>query len=292
MTIKPISGIIEQTDAFVFPDTIVQGERFFFFAPDSAYAVLRDGSGRKVIYTGTVADGGVHFKIYNHDGSLRKIAYARHIPLAHNYYFDTMHPHPDSVVIFHDNGAVRTIGFVEYEAGHYQFASFPSWTVKKGFDYKGVLTYKLIANVPGGIGGLGNFTSKRFHPNGKLKEKWVQGTFGGFGVGFESMEWDSLGRKVSMHQSDFSFPEWAWSGRDLFQVTTFTRFHPNGNIKHIVRTKSFAESDVCPCGEWLFFDEKGEIIRREQHTPCDNFELDCDFEEANLLLFPDGIFVF
>jgi len=255
------------------------GETFIPFGQDSAYCDLSNSSGRKIIYTMAIPDNGIHYKIYDTIGNLREIAYARRIPLAFDsvdYYGTVMYPYPDSIVQYYNNGVIQATGFVEYEAEDYQYASNSHWTIKYEYDSTGILINKITATEPDGIDW--RFISTSYYRNGNIKEKYIQGSHGSGGACLGITKWDSLGYKTKEYQYDYKFPEWGESQYDRFCVETIIEYYPNGKVKQITKTKSFYESDECPCGQWVYYDEKEQKIRTEQHKPCNNFLIECKSE--------------
>jgi hypothetical protein len=260
------------TDIGSQPDTVVFGERFILFGQDSAGCTLSDGSGRKIIYTATVHDNDIHYKIYDTVGILREIAYARHIPLAFDsvyYHGDIMYPYPDSVVQYYSSGTICKTGHVEYQAERYRYASFPVWVMENSYDSTGFLIEK-ITHISSDT-----FIYESYHRNGMTKEKGIQGYACGSGACLGFIECDSLGRKTKEHQYEYKVSETGTSHR-RFEVETVTEYYADGKIKQIKKHKCFYECEGSPCGEWMYYNEKGEKIRTERHNPCCNFLIDCE----------------
>ena len=272
--------IVSTIETVAQSDTLIHGERYVLYGQDSAICVLRGNNECKIIYTTAIPDGGIHHKSYNAAGTLCEIAYSRHIPLAFDstdysggYY--VMYPYPDSVVQYYDNGMVRRSGYAKYHQENYRLAINRLWIRYSDYDSTGILTDKATSTLPGSVS---DWIYESFHPNGRLKEKRIQGDVYVSGASLAATEWDSFGNKIKEYKYDYKMPDWGTSYNDRFCVETITEYYPNGKIKQISKTKSFVESDECPCGQWVYFDENGRKVRTEQYKPCNNFLLDCERE--------------
>ncbi len=258
-------------------DTIIHGDLYVPCGQDSIVCILKDNGWRKVIYTTTILDGNIHYKIFDTAENLREIAYIRYIPLAFDStnYDTVMFPHPDSVVQYNNNGVICKTGLVEYEANNYLYTISPSWTKDCSYDSTGILTQMIIFTAPGSF----HFVSESYYRNGQIKEKWIQGESFASGACLGTTEWDSLGNKIKEREYDYKMQKKNWTSyNERFCVETTTEYYPNGRIKQVTKTKSFVESEECPCGQWIYYDEKGQKVRTEQHKPCNNFLIDCGNE--------------
>jgi antitoxin component YwqK of YwqJK toxin-antitoxin module len=130
-------------------------------------------------------------------------------------------------------------------------------------------TYRIIP-PDGGIP-----TYETYFSNKQIKERWIQDDIYLSCAFLERTEWDFLGHKLRHIEYEYSMPTEDASYTDRFCVATITEYYPNGKIKLINKMKSFVKSEECPCGQWIYYDEKGKKKRMEQHKPCDNFKLDC-----------------
>ena len=124
--------------------------------------------------------------------------------------------------------------------------------------------------------GIGCFIRESYHRNGQMKEKYIQGYAYASGACLGTTEWDSLGHKTKECRYDYKVSEWGESYNHRFCVETITEYYPDGKVKRINKIKSFEESDECPCGQWVYYDETGLKVHAEQHKPCDNFLIDCE----------------
>ena len=272
------AGVIEQNETVAYIDTVISGQNIRIFGQDSAH-VIGWRRERRVVYLGDIPVGGIRYREYHFDGWLIEIGFASNRPLADNYFNfnnwdrNEMHPYMDSIVRFNPNGNI-TIGFQAYRADdiHFpRFTFFERLPHHNTYDSNGVLLERRTTNWVGRI----TQTFESFHPNGRLASRWITGFAFSLLVNFSGIEWDSLGRITARHEFEHLLPEGAQSVHDEYEIMTTTKYFPNGNIKQITHWKRFSHDDGCPCGEWLFFDEMGGIISREQHPPCDNFEMEC-----------------
>ena len=271
-----LSEIIEKNGIIAYTDSIIQGENVRIFGQDSMFVFGRRGEVARVIYLNPRPYGDVRFRAFGSNEI--EIAFTTNRPLA-DEFFDSdfvdrneMFPYMDSVVLFFPNGN-RRVSFRAYLLYELPFVQRTRWhhLDYNEYDSTGILISRVIDSWAGG------HTFETFHPNGQIASRWIQGQAYVWGAMLGSMEWDSLGRKTREVQVAHSM---RGAGPWRYEIRTITDFFPNGNPRRIRHWKSFMESDVCPCGEWLFFNESGEIIRREIYTSCDDYEYYCgDWQE-------------
>lgn len=120
-----------------------------------------------------------------------------------------------------------------------------------------------------------------YYPNGQLhshgdNESLYGGTFSTFFVSY-----DSLGRKTEEINWKHSYPEWGTSYNDTFSVMTTRKYYTNGKLKSLTKMKSFCESDGYRCGTWIYYDERGRILKTENYGNCDNFKLEKKYADVN-----------
>lgn len=120
---------------------------------------------------------------------------------------------------------------------------------------------------------------KSYYNNGQLKEYHIQGDMYAGGVSVEIICYDSLGHKTEHTTYEHLMPDWGTSYNHTFSIATTKQYYPNGKIKAIEKVKSFGESDIYKCGKWLYYNERGNVIRAETYGSCYNFEL----EEENII---------
>ena len=107
----------------------------------------------------------------------------------------------------------------------------------------------------------------QYYENGKIETFGYQGVFNGQGisVGVHN-SYDSLGYLCST--DNFIYP------KNKQPYIIITEYYNNGKpksekmyVNHAIHDSDKEE----PIGTWKYYNENGEIIRTEQHNPCDNF---------------------
>ncbi|NDV79245.1 hypothetical protein [Dysgonomonas sp. 511] len=255
-TIKPV-----QTREFIYTDSIIR------------YSDNRKE--KTIIYTNNIAHNSIHYKVLNTKGNLVEIGIAKDTLLYTSPEFkEEFYQRNDYVTRYRDNGTLLQKGFILYEDSlSYRNLKDQYWDVYCTYDSLEILDYRQQPVRPGSNW---FYIGTTYHRNGKMKLQWEQGDKFAGGVMLWLKEWDSQGRKIEEVKCEHFMPEWGNSYNHTFTVETTIEYYPNGNIKRIGKSKAFAQSESCPCGEEEYYNKEGKLERTEKHPSCYNYELDCD----------------
>ncbi len=120
-----------------------------------------------------------------------------------------------------------------------------------------------------------------YHPNGQLSYYGVHKSLYGATFSTFYVRYDSLGHKTERVDWEHLYPEWGNSYNDTFSVATTREYYLNGKLKSLTKIKSFAESESYRCGTWIYYDEKGKILKTEKYGNCYNFKLEEKYADYN-----------
>lgn len=224
--------------------------------------------------------GVMRYQSFFESGRLKAKVYTRRIDPLFADEPDTF-KRTDSLVMYSKDG-------LETEIGNITYTDEDSYL--KGKMYKGYYGEWSTYNANGTLiewqmpldgQGYGNPRKayKSYYNNGQLKEYHIQGDMYAGGVSVETICYDSLGHKTEHTTYEHLMPDWGTSYNHTFSIATTKQYYPNGKIKAIEKVKSFGESDIYKCGKWLYYNERGNVIRAETYGSCYNFEL----EEENII---------
>ncbi|MDU1892232.1 MAG: hypothetical protein E6767_16230 [Dysgonomonas sp.] len=275
-TIQPSNTITDPVSVVLLADTIERrGLKMIDFGNDSTYVFDRVGRDfiYSVIYTSELKSGDVHYKIFNRDGSLSLIAHVIDTMLFDTAKVGYIYPRVDSLTEFHPNGKPSLIGYKYYwEEEDFKYSTSSGSNLYTEYDTLGRKTSRLISVEPSGWPQY----NETYHSNGELKSRWKGDFIYNSGGSLWGKSWDEKGRLISQYKTEHFFPDWGDSYNNRFTVETTIDYYPGGGIKQISKHKSFVESEECPCGEWEYYNRKGELIHTQKYKPCYNFKLECD----------------
>lgn len=223
--------------------------------------------------------GVLRYKSFFKSGKLQSVAYTQKKDtfFTDDEYYDFVRT--DSLIIYAENGSETRIGNITYtNRDSYENAmTHQAYNgARRTYNADGIL---IEEDIPLDGKGYGNPQKayKSYYTNGQLRSYHIQGDMYAGGVGLEYLKYDSLGNKVEHVTFEHLYPEWGQSYNDTFSISTIKEYYPNGKMKSIKKEKAFAQSEGYKCGKWIYYDNKGNIIRTETYGDCYNFELEEEY---------------
>lgn len=127
----------------------------------------------------------------------------------------------------------------------------------------------------------GCISSWLYYPNGQLSDFGMSKLI--YSALFPTchVSYDSLGNKTNEMSWENLFPEWGRGYNDTFSVGTIREYYQSGGLKSLTKKKSFCESGEYRCGTWIYYDERGKILKTEQYGNCYNFKLEEKYNDDN-----------
>ena len=264
---EDLSEITEQIAIIAYTDTTWSGRREI----------------KRVRYINPVPVGGVRYRTYGRYSGLMSIVFTTDRPVTNELINGRditerrVLLYADSLVLFLPDGNIRTgLQHSRRFAGDLYMPNYSE------YDSTGILIFRQIENnwwydtprsIFDGWQDIGvRYAHEHFHPNGRIKRRTLLSSRFSVLVAVHEIEWDSLGRKTSLSHTEASMPPDAGHASLLQKIRTTTYFRPGGTIRQISRFNRVAvRAPECPCGEWLFFDEWGIEVDREEFAPCEDF---------------------
>lgn len=120
-----------------------------------------------------------------------------------------------------------------------------------------------------------------YYPNGQLQSHEIYKSMYGGNFSTFDISYDSVGNKIEETNWKHLYPKWGESYNHTFSIETKREYYSNGKLKSLTKMKSFAESDVYRCGTWIYYDQKGKVLKTEKYGDCYNFELEDEYADFN-----------
>jgi antitoxin component YwqK of YwqJK toxin-antitoxin module len=117
-----------------------------------------------------------------------------------------------------------------------------------------------------------------YYMNGQLRKKHRQSVVFGCGnaVGPDD-NYDSLGHLLSHVAYDHYLPEGSVGCHSTMTVVHTVLYYVSGTDSIHKHEETGYEAGVqCPCGKWEYFDEKGNLIRKETYEKCKDGKMECE----------------